>query len=60
MKSIKEIFSFFKKKEEEPKKVQSKERKDHYLERFIDAQERMYDIALAEVKNGKKLSHLIW
>ena len=59
MKSIKDIFSFFKKKEEEPKKVQSKERKDHSLERFVDAQERMYEKALAEVKNGKKLSHWI-
>ena len=60
MKSIKDIFSFFKKKEEEPKKVQSKERKDHSLERFVDAQERMYKMALAEVKSGKKLSHWIW
>lgn len=60
MKNIKDIFSFFKKKEEEPKKVQSKERKDHSLERFIDAQERMYEMALTEVKSGKKLSHWIW
>ena len=60
MKSIKEIFSFFQKKEEEPKKVQPKERKDHSLERFVDAQERMYEMALAEVKSGKKLSHWIW
>ena len=57
MKSIKEIFSFSQKKEEEPKKVQPKERKDHSLERFVDAQERMYEMALAEVKSGKKLSH---
>ena len=60
MKSIKEIFSFSQKKEEEPKKVQPKERKDHFLERFVDAQERMYEMALAEVKSGKKLSHWIW
>lgn len=59
MKSIKEIFSFFS-NEEEPKKIQPKERKDHSLERFVDAQERMYETALAEVKNGKKLSHWIW
>ena len=59
MKSIKEIFSFFKKKEE-PKKIQPKERKDHSLERFVDAQERMYNMALTEVKSGKKLSHWIW
>ena len=60
MKSIKEIFSFFKKKEEKPKKIQPKERKDHSLDRFVDAQERMYEMALAEVKSGKKLSHWIW
>ena len=60
MKSIKEIFASFIHKEKEPKKIQPKERKDHSLERFVDAQERMYDIALAEVKNGKKLSHWIW
>ena len=60
MKSIKEIFASFVNKEEEPKKIQPKERKDHSLERFVDAQERMYDIALAEVKSGKKLSHWIW
>ena len=59
MKSIKEIFSFFKKKEE-PKEVQPKERKDHSLERFVDAQEKIYQWALAEVKSGKKLSHWIW
>lgn len=67
MKSIKEIFTSFFKKEEpkkmelkEPRKIDSKEREDHSLERFVDAQERMYDIALAEVKSGKKLSHWIW
>ena len=32
----------------------------HNLERFVDAQERMYETALAEVKSGKKLSHWIW
>ena len=60
MKSIKEIFSFFKKQEEEPKKVLPKERKDHSLDRFIEAQEKVYQWALAEVKSGKKLSHWIW
>ena len=59
MKSIKEIFTSFSKKEE-LEKIQPKERKDHSLERFVDAQEQMYDRALAEVKNGKKLSHWIW
>ena len=48
------------KKEEEPKKIEPKERKDHSLERFVDAQERMYEMALTEVKSGKKLSHWIW
>ena len=60
MKSIKEIFSFFKNKKEEPKKMQPNERKDHSLERFVEAQERMYEMALTEVKSGKKLSHWIW
>ena len=59
MKSIKEILASFAIKEE-PKKIQPKERKEHSLERFVDAQERMYETALAEVKNGKKLSHWIW
>lgn len=59
MKSIKEIFTSFSKKEE-LEKIQPKERKDHSLERFVDAQEQMYDRTLAEVKNGKKLSHWIW
>lgn len=60
MKSIKEILASFANKEEEPKKIQPKERKHHSLERFVDAQERMYERALAEVKSGKKLSHWIW
>ena len=52
---IKKVF-----RKEEPKKIQPKERKDHSLERFVDAQERMYEMALTEVKSGKKLSHWIW
>ena len=48
------------KKEEDTKKIQAKERKDHSLERFVDAQERMYERALAEVKNGQKIKHWIW
>ena len=59
MKSIKEILASFAIKGE-PKKIEPKERKDHSLERFVDAQERMYETALAEVKSGKKLSHWIW
>lgn len=54
IKYIKEIF----KKEEI--KIQPRESEDHSLEKFVDAQERMYEIALAEVKNGKKQSHWIW
>jgi uncharacterized protein (DUF1810 family) len=30
------------------------------LNRFIEAQETSYDIALSEIKNGKKRSHWMW
>ena len=30
------------------------------LDRFLDAQEKMYPIALKEVKDGKKRSHWMW
>ena len=30
------------------------------LERFIEAQERDYESALKEIKNGKKETHWIW
>ena len=30
------------------------------IQRFIDAQEKDYDTALQEIKNGKKRSHWIW
>ena len=53
---IKNLF----KRKEEPKKIQPKERKDHSLERFVEAQEQRYEWALEEVKNGQKLSHWIW
>lgn len=33
---------------------------NHYLQRFKDAQERDYEIALGEIKNGKKQSHWMW
>lgn len=36
------------------------EHKQYDLQRFIDVQKRSYDIALAEIKAGKKLSHWIW
>ena len=34
--------------------------KEFYLDRFIDAQKHSYEIALNEIKNGRKLSHWIW
>lgn len=33
---------------------------NNVLERFIDAQENDYPIALAEIKNGRKQSHWMW
>ena len=30
------------------------------MKRFIDAQERDYEIALAEIRNGRKRSHWMW
>lgn len=30
------------------------------LKRFIDAQERDYDTAYSEIKNGKKVDHWMW
>ena len=30
------------------------------LDRFLEAQERMYPVALKEIKNGKKESHWMW
>ena len=30
------------------------------LQRFKDAQERDYDTALAEIRAGRKITHLIW
>lgn len=30
------------------------------LQRFLDAQERDYEIALSEIKNGRKRSHWMW
>ena len=30
------------------------------LDRFLEAQERMYDTALKEIKNGEKESHWMW
>jgi len=33
---------------------------DTQLKRFIDAQERDYENALAEIRNGRKRSHWMW
>jgi uncharacterized protein (DUF1810 family) len=30
------------------------------LDRFIEAQENQFNIALSEIKNGKKISHWMW
>lgn len=34
--------------------------KNNNLKRFTDAQETDYEIALSEIKNGKKQSHWMW
>lgn len=34
--------------------------KEFYLDRFVDAQRESYDIALNEIRNGRKISHWIW
>ncbi len=33
---------------------------DHDLERFIEAQAGIYDIALSEIRHGEKRSHWMW
>ncbi len=33
---------------------------DKYLERFVEAQQAEYNIALNEIKNGKKETHWMW
>ncbi len=34
---------------------------DHFdLQRFVDAQDRCYDVVLSELRGGKKRSHWIW
>ena len=30
------------------------------LERFVEAQEKMYSTAMKEIQNGKKRSHWMW
>ena len=33
---------------------------DHNLKRFLDAQENSYNLALAEIRQGRKQSHWMW
>ncbi|HTE02474.1 MAG TPA: DUF1810 domain-containing protein [Mucilaginibacter sp.] len=33
---------------------------DSELKRFVDAQQRDYEVALAEIKNGRKRGHWMW
>ena len=33
---------------------------DYGLQRFIEAQNRDYEIALLKIKHGRKLSHWMW
>src|SRR5690606_6493004 len=33
---------------------------ENFLQRFLDAQEKDYAVALPEIKNGRKKSHWIW
>jgi uncharacterized protein (DUF1810 family) len=42
-------------------KLLSSDRADPYdLQRFVEAQNRVYDTALAELRDGRKRSHWIW
>jgi uncharacterized protein (DUF1810 family) len=43
------------------RKLLSSERADPFdLRRFVDAQDRVYDTVLAELRSGRKRSHWIW
>lgn len=33
---------------------------DNNLNRFLEAQEKDYDVALSEIKSGRKISHWVW
>src|SRR4051794_27802768 len=35
-------------------------KKDNGLDRFVNAQEQHYELALAEIKSGRKRSHWMW
>jgi len=40
--------------------MESNDKKEYNLQRFLDAQEHDYPMALREISNGRKLSHWIW
>ena len=42
------------------KPVPDNESDPHQLQRFIEAQQRSYDGALAEIRSGRKRSHWMW
>ena len=57
------LVSLLKKEEKSkntPKSISNTPLKYPALERFVAAQERIYERALQEVKNGKKVTHWIW
>jgi uncharacterized protein (DUF1810 family) len=42
------------------KSLSSKDADPYDLQRFVDAQDRVYDAVLAELRGGRKRSHWIW
>lgn len=40
--------------------MESNDKKEYNLQRFLDAQEHDYPMALREMSNGRKMSHWIW
>jgi uncharacterized protein (DUF1810 family) len=42
------------------KSLSSKDADPYDLKRFVDAQDRIYDAVLAELRGGRKRSHWIW
>ncbi|MEY8687925.1 DUF1810 family protein [Bacteroides sp. AN502(2024)] len=54
------MFKWFDKQKKSLQKIQNKPREEYSLKRFVDAQERTYESALTEVRNGRKLTHWIW
>jgi uncharacterized protein (DUF1810 family) len=48
------------KSEKEYMKKSDKDTENSGLERFLDAQQRNYEIALSEVRGGSKRSHWMW